>query len=125
MIVGIGTDIIEIKRIRSAIQQAAFRNRVFTEREQEYCDRRGMQSAASYAARFAGKEAVMKALGTGLAGGKLLEIEIMPTENGKPEVFLTGAFASLAERLGATAVHLSLSHCREYATAHSVIWGRK
>ena len=68
MVIGIGTDIVEIARVEKAVQSSHFRDRVYTVREQEYCDSRGRQAAASYAARFSGKEAVLKAFGTGLRG---------------------------------------------------------
>ncbi len=124
MILGIGTDIIEIGRVAKALQNAGFIERVFTKAEQRYCDSRGAQSVASYAARFAGKEAVMKALGSGLAGGRLLEIEILPDEKGKPEVKLAGSFAGLAASSGVANIMISLSHCREYATAQTILLGR-
>ena len=66
LIVGIGTDIVEIARVKRAAAREAFLMRVYTEAERAYCESRGVQRMASYAARFAGKEAVMKALGTGL-----------------------------------------------------------
>lgn len=124
MILGIGTDIIEIGRIEKALENTAFIERVFSKAERRYCDSRGAQAAASYAARFAAKEAVMKALGTGLTGGRLLDIEILPDDRGKPEVNLTGSFAALADSVGVTSIMISLSHCREYATAQTVLWGR-
>ena len=71
LIVGIGTDIVEIARVKRAAAREAFLMRVYTEAERSYCESRGVQRMASYAARFAGKEAVMKALGTGLRGGTL------------------------------------------------------
>ncbi|WP_346354866.1 holo-ACP synthase [Azotosporobacter soli] len=124
MILGIGTDVIEIDRIKKAIQNPAFLERVFSPNERTYCNGRGKQAFASYAARFAGKEAVMKALGTGLSGGKLVEIEIMPDAKGKPVVSLTGAFDKIANEIGVQKIYLSLSHCREYATAQAVVWGK-
>ena len=69
MIIGLGTDIIEIERVRKAVAKKNFRENVFTEREREYCESRGKNSAASYAARFAAKEAFFKALGTGIFTG--------------------------------------------------------
>lgn len=123
MVLGIGTDIIEIARVKKALENKAFIERVFSKTEQDYCEARGAQAAASYAARFAGKEAVMKALGTGLAGGRLLEIEIMPDEKGKPQVFLSGSFALLAAENKVEQVMISLSHCRDYATAQAILVG--
>ncbi len=124
MILGIGTDIIEIKRVRNAMGNPRFLERVYTAKEREYCNSRGKQAAASYAARFAGKEAVLKAFGTGLRGGNLLDIEILPDELGCPGVELYGYYKDLADQKGVTSVHLSLSHAMEYATAQCVLEGR-
>ncbi|MDT8900013.1 holo-ACP synthase [Anaeroselena agilis] len=123
MIVGIGIDIIDIDRVGLAVERGGFARRVFTAAEREYCDGRGVQRPASYAARFAGKEAVMKAFGTGLSAGTWQDIEILSGPNGRPEVKLHGNFAHLAEQLGVTAVHVSLSHARDYAAAQAVLWG--
>ena len=123
MIVGIGIDIIEIDRIGAAVERDGFVRRVFTAAEREYCDGRGVQRYASYAARFAGKEAVMKAFGTGLSAGTWQDVEILLGANGRPTVKLHGCFGELAAKMGVTAVHISLSHAREYATAQAVMWG--
>ncbi|MBR4695046.1 MAG: 4'-phosphopantetheinyl transferase superfamily protein, partial [Selenomonadaceae bacterium] len=71
MVVGIGTDIVEVQRVRKALENARFKERVYTQGEIDYCEKRGGQAAASYAARFSGKEAVLKAFGTGLRRGTL------------------------------------------------------
>ena len=123
MIIGTGIDIIEISRIKDAIKRQTFVHRVFTVGEQQYCESKGVQKASSYAARFAGKEAVMKAFGTGLAGGSLQDIEILLNDKGCPYVNLSGKFAELAEELGATNIHISLTHAREYAAAQAILWG--
>lgn len=123
MIVGIGIDIIEIDRIGAAVERDGFARRVFTAAEREYCDGRGVQRPASYAARFAGKEAVMKAFGTGLSAGTWQDVEILAAANGRPTVSLRGHFAELAAKMGVTAVHISLSHARDYAAAQAVLWG--
>lgn len=125
MIIGTGIDIIEISRIKEAIKRQTFVHRVFTVGEQQYCESKGLQKASSYAARFAGKEAVMKAFGTGLAGGSLQDIEILLNDRGCPYVNLSGKFAELAKELGATSVHISLTHAREYAAAQAILWGGK
>lgn len=125
MIIGIGTDIIEIDRVKKAIKQPRFLERVYTNGERDYCDSRGMQAAASYAARFAGKEAVLKAFGTGLREGTLLDIEILPDELGCPRVNLLGHYSKLASEKAVARVHLSLSHAREYATAQCVLEGQE
>ena len=118
LIVGIGTDIVEIARVKRAAAREAFLMRVYTEAES-----RGVQRMASYAARFAGKEAVMKALGTGLRGGTLHDIEILPDALGAPRVHLSGYFAQLARSRSVSKVWVSLSHSRAYATAQCVMEG--
>ena len=90
MLIGVGCDVIEIARVQKAIERAAFVKRVFTPAEIAYCESRGKQAAASFAARFAAKEAVLKALGTGLRGGELTEIVITNDDLGKPDVQLYG-----------------------------------
>lgn len=121
MVVGIGTDIVEIARIEKAVRRAAFKERVFTRGEQAYAEGRGAQAQASYAARFAAKEAVMKALGTGLRGGALTEIEVTCDALGAPHAALRGAFAARAQALGVARIHVSLSHSRAYATAVCIL----
>ena len=116
MIIGVGTDIIEIERIRRAVQSKHFKKKVFTEKEKIYCESRGLQSAASYAARFAAKEAFFKALGTGIFTS-LNEVEILNDAAGKPEIFLYGKAKSFAAELHVQKILVSLSHCRDYATA--------
>ncbi|MCI6100191.1 MAG: holo-ACP synthase [Selenomonas sp.] len=124
MVLGIGTDIIEIGRVRRAIENEHFRARVYTAAERAYCEARGAGEAASFAARFAGKEAVLKAFGTGLRGGSMQDVEILDDALGCPQVTLHGHFRALADRSGVTRVLLSLSHAREYATAQCVMEGR-
>ena len=121
MVAGVGTDIIEIGRVRRAIVNRHFVDRVYTKAEQAYCESRGGQKASSYAARFAAKEAVMKAFGTGLRGGSLLDIETLPDDMGMPVLHLSGYFAELAADRGIVKSHMSLSHAREYATAVCVL----
>ena len=124
MIVGTGIDIVEIERIRRAVESEAFLRRVYSEAEIGYCRGRGAQAAASFAARFAAKEAALKAFGTGLGGaGKLTEIETLPDARGCPRLRLYGAFAARAERLGVRRMHVSLSHARLYATAQIIFEG--
>lgn len=123
MILGTGIDIIEIARVKKALEQPRFAGRVFTEDEQRYCESRGVQRFASYAARFAGKEAVLKALGTGLSGGEWRQVEILPGESGAPVVRLYGYYEALARQKGIACIHISLTHAREYAAAQVVLWG--
>lgn len=123
MIIGIGCDIIEVDRVRHAVEREAFKTRVFTAAEIAYCEGRGQQQFASFAARFAAKEAVLKALGTGLRGGALTEIEVTNDALGKPCVSLSGYHGEMAERLGVKQVHLSLSHSKANATAYVILEG--
>lgn len=121
MIRGIGTDIVEVERVRKAIANPRFCERVYTAAERQYCDSRGAQRAESYAARFAGKEAVLKAFGTGLREGTLQDIEILPDALGCPQVALTGHFAGVAKARRIDRVWISLSHTKKYATAQCVM----
>lgn len=123
MIRGVGIDLIEVGRIAAAVERRSFIDRVFTTSEQEYCDSRGVQRAASYAARFAAKEAVMKAFGTGLRGGSWLEIQVASNALGRPEIQLSGYFEAKAGELGVAQIHLSMSHTREHAIAQVVLEG--
>lgn len=123
MIVGIGCDLTEIHRVKKALTIEKFASRVFSVLEQEYCEARGMQKFASYAARFAAKEALLKALGTGLRGGRLTDIEVYNDCMGKPGLRLSGYFATLAEERGVKEIYLSLSHTKELAMAQVVLEG--
>jgi len=116
----VGTDLIEIERVRRALERyERFRERCFTEAERAYCDSRP-NPAQSYAGRFAGKEAVGKALGFGVARAfAWREIEIVGRP--KPSVRLSGRLAARAEQLGAGAVDLSMRHSRELAQAVAVV----
>ena len=120
MIIGLGTDIIEIERIKKAVAKKNFRDNVFTENEQSYCESRGKNSAASYAARFAAKEAFFKALGTGIVT-RLTDVEIINDEQGAPKIFLRGKAKTLSESKGVKKIFVSLSHSREFATATCII----
>lgn len=123
MIIGIGVDIIEISRIQAAVDRSSFSNRVFSPAERDYCEGKGCHRAASYAARFAGKEAVVKALGTGFTAGTWQDIEIVTTLEGCPQVRLHGYYAKVAEQQGVEQVHISLSHSRDNAVAYVVLAG--
>ena len=113
----VGVDIIEIERIRNALRRAGFRERCFTEAERAYCESRN-DPAESYAARFAGKEAVGKALGCGVRF-TWREVEIVGRP--KPSVRLSGRTAAFAERVAAGAIDLSMTHSREIAAAICVV----
>ena len=121
MIVGVGCDIIEIERIARAIKRESFIQRVFTAKEAADCQSRGQQAAASFAARFAAKEAVLKALGTGLREGSLQEIAVANDALGKPLVQLSGHFAALSRQLGVKNIQISLSHSRDFAVAYVIM----
>ena len=113
MVTGIGMDIVEVARVDKAVARDSFVSRVFTPAEIAYCRSRGQQAGQSFAARFAGKEAVLKAFGTGLRGGSLTEIEILPDDLGCPQVGLTGFFADFAQNKGVTKIWLSLTHTKD------------
>ncbi len=124
MIVAIGNDLAEVERIRRAPENPhtgrRFRQRVFTEGEQRYCERR-RRKYESYAARFAAKEAVMKALGTGWGRNVgWQDIEVFRRRGSRPEIVLHGKAKEYATTLGITRLHLSLTHTAEYAEAQIV-----
>jgi len=118
--VKVGTDLIEIERVRRALARyERFRERCFTPAERAYCDSRP-NPAQSYAGRFAGKEAVGKALGFGVARAfAWTDIEIVGRP--KPSVRLSGRVAEWAERVGVGAIDLSMTHSRELAQAVAVV----
>ena len=114
---GIGCDLADVERIRKAIERKGFKERVYTPEEIAYCTGPHGDKTQSYAARFAAKEAFLKAIGTGLRGGELTEIYVINDELGKPELKVTGYFASYIEKLGVTKIHLTLSHTNTAAMA--------
>ena len=123
MIIAIGTDAIEVERVQRAVDHPRwgerFRQRVFTAGEIAYCTRR-RRNAESFAARFAAKEAVMKALGTGYAKGVWWrDIEVV-RESGAPRLVLHGGAAARAAALGITRWHLSLTHTAGQALAYVI-----
>lgn len=121
MILGFGIDLTDVARIKKLIENPKFIKRVFTEEEIKYCEARGKQRAQSFAARFSIKEAFLKALGTGLRGGKLKEIEVINDDLGKPVLELSGYFAHYAKKIGVKNIHISISHLKEYAMAEVII----
>src|SRR5256712_4277554 len=123
MIVGTGIDIAEVPRIRHSIERfgARFLNRIFTAGEQRYCDSKANR-IERYAARFAAKEAAMKALGTGWNRGvRWRDVEVCRQPGGRPTIVFHGKAAECAARLGATHVALSLSHTAEQAIAQVIL----
>jgi holo-[acyl-carrier protein] synthase len=118
---GIGIDLVETTRIATAIARPGFLNRCFTAEEQAYCGQ-SLNSAPSYAARWAAKEAVAKAFGTGIgADMSLLEIEVYKLPSGQPCIRLTGNAEAYAARLGVCEVKISLTHTKEHASAYAMI----
>lgn len=118
-----GIDIIELERLSCALQSShRFKEKVFTKKEQAYCEGSGKGMLQSYAARFCAKEAVAKALGTGISKGiSFLDIEIINDENGKPMANLFRQALSIYKEMGAKSIDVSLTHCRDYALAQAVI----
>jgi holo-[acyl-carrier protein] synthase len=115
----VGVDLIEIERVRRALERHGdgFRSRCFTDAERAYCESKP-NPAQHYAGRFAAKEAVGKALGSGVYfTWREIEIRGRP----KPGVYLTGRTAAFAERVGAGAIELSMTHSRELAAAVAVV----
>jgi holo-[acyl-carrier protein] synthase len=117
----VGVDLIEIERIRRALERPGFRERCFTLAERDYCNAK-KNPAESYAGRFAGKEAVGKALGCGVRF-TWKEIEIVGRP--KPGVSLSGKTAAWAERVSAGRIDLSMTHSRELAAAIAVVLPRE
>ena len=127
MIVGLGTDIVEIERIAAMIERhgASFLDRVFTPAERAYCEPK-KHAAQHYAGRWAAKEAAMKALGTGFVPGVGWHgFEILPEESGAPKLTLSGTTAERAKSLGIDEILVTMSHCRAYATATAIAVGSR
>jgi holo-[acyl-carrier protein] synthase len=123
MIVGSGLDMVEIRRIQHSMDRYGrrFLDRVFTGEEQAYCLRK-RNSAESFAARFAAKEAGAKALGTGISFGvSWLEIEVVRKPGGRPDLRFRGRAAQIASRIGCARAALSLTHTAELAAASVVL----
>lgn len=116
--VGLGVDIVEIERMREILARSeSFAERTFSEAERAYCDKKG-NPASHYAARFAAKEAVVKALGTGFSDGiGVRDIEVVLDKKGRPSVVLTGRAKEIAAEQGVREISISLSHTRIEAVA--------
>lgn len=121
-IAGIGSDIVRVERIRRLLKKyPRFTKRVFTPGEVAYCAEKA-DAAQSYAARFAAKEAMMKALGTGWDRGvNFRDIEVVKGATGRPGIRLHGRAGEICHELEIGAIHLTLSHEREYALAFVVL----
>lgn len=124
-IIGIGTDIVEVLRIAQMIERHGelFLGRVFTPHEIEYCSSR-KAATQHYAGRWAAKEAVLKALGTGWARGiTWQDIEVRNEPGGKPLIRIGGGAREVCEKLRIADVLISISHCRSHATAYAMAVG--
>ncbi len=121
-VIGIGTDIVECLRIAQMIERHGelFMNRVYTTREIEYCSAR-KAATQHYAGRWAAKEAILKALGTGWVRGiRWRDMEIRNDSAGKPTVALGGGARQVCEQRGIGQMLISISHCRTHATAFAI-----
>ncbi len=123
MIISIGVDIIEVRRVRETIERTPrFAQRVFTEAERAYCESRGAVAAQHYAARFAAKEAALKALQTGWSGGiSWQDVEVTAKESGAPLIVFHGRAREMYEQSGATSAHISIAHTSEHAIAEVIL----
>jgi holo-[acyl-carrier protein] synthase len=124
-VIGIGTDITECLRIARMIERHGelFINRVYTDEEIRYCQKR-KQATQHYTGRWAAKEAILKALGTGWRKGiAWRDIEIRNNPSGKPVVAVRGGVRDVVERLGIVEIHVTISHCRSHATAMAIAVG--
>jgi len=125
-LIGIGIDVVEVSRVKSSLDEFGerFLKRVFTKEEREYCGRQ-KRPELHLAARFAAKEAVAKAFGTGI-GKEIgwLDLEICRRDSGEPVVILSGGAAEYAEARGVIQVMVSLTHAKHYAAANAVIMGK-
>jgi holo-[acyl-carrier protein] synthase len=123
MIVGIGVDLVAIERMRALVRRHGdrVRHKLFTVRELEECDQRA-DPGECLAARFAAKEATLKAIGTGkMPDTRWTDIEVVRNDDGRPELVLSGRVRALADQLGVGRALVSLSHEREMAAAFVVL----
>ena len=122
MIFGAGTDIIEVQRVEDKLlRTGGLKDRLYTAREIAYCESKH-RPALHFAARFAAKEAFLKAMGTGWSGGhKFSEIEVVNNALGKPELFVHGKVKEFCEAHGITAMEVSLTHIKDVASAVVVL----
>jgi holo-[acyl-carrier protein] synthase len=122
LIVGLGIDIAEVGRVKAAIERygETFLRRVYTAKEREYCER-FKNKYERYAGRFAAKEAVMKALGTGWGRGvRWVDVEVVREKGGRPTIMLAGEAAKVAGRLGVKHLSLSITHTADQAFAQVI-----
>ncbi len=124
-VIGIGTDITECLRIARMIERHAelFLQRVYTPKEIEYCQSR-KQSTQHFTGRWAAKEALLKALGTGWRKGiSWRDLEILNEPSGRPIVGIAGGAKEVVQQLGICTLEVSISHCRTHATAFAIAMG--
>ena len=124
-IIGIGTEIVECLRIARMIERYGemFINRIFTDEEVTYCRERKL-ATQHFTGRWAAKEAVLRALGTGWRPGiNWRDIEIRPEAGGRATVAVRGVVRDVVEELGVTRIVVSIAHCRTYATAYALALG--
>ena len=121
MIVGIGNDIIEIERIEKAISKEGFKNKIYTQRELENIEKRGNRTE-TYAGIFSAKEAISKAIGTGVREFSLTDLEILNDDLGKPYVVVSEKLDKiLKNKKESYQIEISISHSKKYATAMAII----
>ena len=121
MIVGIGNDIIEIERIEKAISKESFKNKVYTQRELENIEKRGNRTE-TYAGIFSAKEAISKAIGTGVREFSLTDLEILNDDLGKPYVVVSEKLDKIIKsKKEDYQIEISISHSKKYATAVAII----
>ena len=119
MVIGIGTDIIEIDRIAELVDKENFCRKYFSDRENEYFESK-KNKYEKIAGNYAAKEAFSKALGTGIRNFALREVEILRDELGKPYIELSGDAQKAAQKKWIKRFHVSISHCIDYATAYVI-----
>ncbi len=126
MIVGIGIDLVKNQRIEKAIErwEDRFLRRIFTAQERDYANAFA-SPCLHFSGRFAVKEALLKALGTGLSSGiRWVEIEVLNNSRGRPEINATGRVQAILKEQNIDAVHVSISHEEEYSVAQVILTGR-
>ena len=122
MIVGIGNDIIEIERVEKAISKEGFKNKVYTQKELENIEKRGNRTE-TYAGIFSAKEAISKAIGTGVREFSLTDLEILNDDLGKPYVVVSEKLDKiLKNKKEDYQIEISISHSKKYATAMAIIF---
>ena len=121
MIIGIGNDIIEIERIEKAISKEGFKNKIYTQKELENIQKRGNRTE-TYAGIFSAKEAISKAIGTGVREFSLTDLEILNDDLGKPYVVVSEKLDKILKtKKEDYQIEISISHSRKYATAMAII----